>query len=134
MIDVRFYENKGKLCLKVEGHANAAPKGEDIVCAGVSALAVALADTLEMMHRNGDLEEAPEIRAKDGDMRVKVKAGQDHKGRLLLAFLYCQTGMLAIWRGYPKNVQIKTFDKAEIEAFSKGPAHPDGQIQEDRPL
>lgn len=134
MIDVRFYENKGKLCMKVEGHANAAPKGEDIVCAGVSALAVALADTLEMMHRNGDLAEPPEIRAKDGDMRVKAKADREHGGSLLLAFLFCQTGMLAIWRGYPEHVQIKTFDKAEIEAFSKGIAHPDGQTQETRPL
>jgi uncharacterized protein YsxB (DUF464 family) len=32
----------GRLHLRIEGHAGSAPKGEDLVCAGVSALGFAL--------------------------------------------------------------------------------------------
>jgi len=105
--------------MKAEGHAKSAPKGEDLVCSGISALSVALADTVTMMDEHGDLDCPPQIIVgKDGLMTVKVRPKPEAAGKVLLAFLFCQTGMIAIWRGYHEYVSIKTFDKAELKAFS----------------
>ena len=118
MIDIRFYVNKGKLCMRAEGHAKAAPKGEDLVCAAVSTLALTLAETVTMLEEQGLLDCPAQIIAKDGSMKVKVRPRPEKTGMVLLAFLYCQAGMLMLWRGAPEYIQIKTFDKAEMEAFS----------------
>jgi len=105
--------------MKSEGHAGYSPNGDDVVCAGISALSVALADTVTMMDEHGDLDCPPQIIVgKDGLMTVKVRPKPEAMGKVLLAFLFCQTGMIAIWRGYHEFVSIKTFDKAELEAFS----------------
>lgn len=45
MIRARFFHADGKLCgVRIQGHAEAGPYGHDLVCAGVSALAIAIAN------------------------------------------------------------------------------------------
>ena len=118
MVDVRFYVNKGKLCMKAEGHANAAPKGEDLVCAAVSTLAITLAETMTLLEEQGCLDCPAQVVLKNGGETVKVRPKPEKTGMVLLAFLYCQNGMVLLKRGYPEFIQVKTFDKAELEAFS----------------
>lgn len=118
MINVRFYVNKGKLCMKAEGHAASAPAGEDIVCAGVSALSVALADTLMLMDTHGQMEAPPQIRMDNGNATIKVRPEKKALGAVLIVFTVIQSGMIAIMRGYPEYIRVKTFDQAEVEALS----------------
>ena len=118
MINVRFYTNKGALCMRVEGHADAAPKGEDVVCAGVSALAATLADYASIMSAHGETEREPQIRMVNGFTSVKVRPTKQHTGKLLTAFSVVTTGMKAIARNYPEYITLKLFDKSDLEGFS----------------
>lgn len=119
MIKARFYVNKGALCLKVEGHAEAGPKGHDAVCAGASVLSATLADVVSIMGNHGELEKDPVIRMREGFANVKAKPTEAGRGKLLLAFSVIETGMCAIARNYPEYITVKLFDKPEIEGFSK---------------
>lgn len=121
MVEVRFYVNKDMLCMKVEGHAEAAPKGEDIVCAGVSALAGTLADYVYGMNNAGMMEREPQIQMNNGHAKIKAAPKPEAKGRLLLAFSVITTGMRAIKRNYPENVDLTLFDQSDILDFSKIP-------------
>lgn len=61
MIEI-WYSGKGVLHeLRIVGHAGYAPAGEDIVCAGISAITFALA---------GSLDENADIRMDDGDVVI----------------------------------------------------------------
>ena len=119
MIEARFYVNKGQLCMKVEGHAHAAPKGEDLICAGTSTLAAALAETVTVLHRQGLLEKEPDIHMKAGFVRIKVKPTEEHRGELLLVFSTIAAGMSSLCRSYPEYIRVKLFEDSEILEFSK---------------
>lgn len=119
MIQVRFYVNKGALCLKVEGHAQAAPKGEDVVCAGASVLAATLADFAAIMNAHGELEKEPHINMRAGYASIKVTPKADTRGKMLLAFSVIATGMSAIARNYPAYITLKLFEQSQLEDFSK---------------
>lgn len=119
MVNVRFYINKGQLCLKVEGHANAGPKGQDVVCAGASVLAATLADTVTLMSAHGELEKDPYIKMDTGHAVIKAKPTVKGRGKLLLAFGVIATGMSAIARNYPGFIALQLFEKSEIEDYSK---------------
>ena len=75
MIQIRYKIDKDECILRVKGHAGYAECGKDIVCAGVSALCMALQKALtasnavvQTMTADGELD----IRATDygGDVRV----------------------------------------------------------------
>lgn len=119
MVQVRFYVNKGMLCLRVEGHARSAPKGEDVVCAGASVLAATLADFSTLMHIHGELEKEPLIKLDTGIAVIKVKPKPENRGKLLLSFSVIATGMSAMQRNYPEYIKIKLFEQSAIEDFSK---------------
>ena len=40
MVKIHFWQDKdnGSICMKVKGHAGAAPKGEDLICASATML------------------------------------------------------------------------------------------------
>jgi len=69
MIDAVLYEDKaGELIgFKVRGHAGYADKGEDIVCAGVSALVMTVIQSLDRFLSSPPLVEVP--REMDGGNR-----------------------------------------------------------------
>ena len=49
------------LCLEVTGHAGWAPRGSDLVCAGVSVLTATLAAAMTALWEQGRLNTQPEI-------------------------------------------------------------------------
>ena len=70
MISASFWHDENKRCcgFLVEGHAESAPYGSDLICAGVSALVVATENSLE---KHGF---KLECHAKDGYVELKVYA------------------------------------------------------------
>lgn len=119
MINASFYVNSGMLCLKVQGHAAAAPKGEDVVCAGASVLAATIADFASIMDAHGELEKEPYIKMEAGFALVKVLPKPESRGKILLAFSLIAVGMSAIARNYPEYINLQLFERSQIEDFSK---------------
>jgi len=60
--------------LTVKGHAGASPHGEDIVCAGVSALVCTLAEAVRCMERNKQVQQVEiKLLAGDGEIRFETE-------------------------------------------------------------
>ena len=91
--------------LKVEGHANTAPKGQDIVCAAESMLVCALAGTLEEAQQRGRLK----MEYKESDGKVEITA-DPQMGSLAEAKAYFRMavkGFRMLREEYPSNVCIR---------------------------
>ena len=98
MISV-FVEKRGSRCrLYVEGHADYAPEGADIVCAGVSALVGSLLIYAEECGNCRHLRTA----ASPGNFFLSCRGG------LGAAFDMTVRGLAAIAAGYPRNVRLYT--------------------------
>ncbi len=64
MIKVQIIKEDDKVMLSVKGHAGYADKGEDIVCAGVSAIIFGLMNALD--------EKIAKIKVDENDITIKI--------------------------------------------------------------
>lgn len=91
--------------LNIDGHANYAEPGADIVCAGISALSYALAQTLI------DFESSvikSHVTLEEGSASVKAEALTPHASfELGIIFEFAMNGYRMIADQYPENVSIK---------------------------
>lgn len=102
------------ITLKVEGHAGAAPKGEDIICAAASILSYTLAQTLSYMHSEGKLQKKPNIKINDtGEAVITAKPKPEWYEEALHSYFVAQVGFHLLAHNYPQHVAVETFgDKA----------------------
>ena len=103
MIEVEFYEERdGRIsAFSVHGHSGTAPKGRDIVCAGVSALAqTALLGLGRHLHRETDYHIDP-----SGDLRMKLRKAPDDLSEAILRTM--RLGLAEMARAYPDAVQVR---------------------------
>lgn len=100
-IDV-FRLADGKISgLHVHGHSDTAERGQDIVCAGISALAqTALLGIGEHLHRPLDYDVRP-----SGDLRMKLKSEPDDLTQAILETACL--GFAAIQRANSNAVRMK---------------------------
>ena len=96
---IRAVFDKGRLT--VEGHAGYAPKGQDIVCAAVSALVYALIGTLE------ETGNVAEVVLRPGYASVAAK-----EETAAFDLVRCGLGQLA--EKYPEFVQVKLNSHCDI--------------------
>lgn len=89
----------GKTAVRMTGHA---VRGGEIVCAGASALANALVESIECVA--GIPDEEIEISLGDGNLHVDLKGSANEKSDVLLG--YFETGMLGLARTYPESVKV----------------------------
>ena len=87
---------RGTLFLCAQGHSGYAPRGQDIVCAGISVLC----QTLVLYLREHGIE--PETDIGDGEMHIKAPAVPES----VAGFDFCMTGLYAISEAYPENLKI----------------------------
>ena len=61
MITARFYRkpSNGSIHMTLKGHADAAPKGEDLICASATMLAYTVAQAVQFMFENNKLKKKP---------------------------------------------------------------------------
>lgn len=97
MIRVNYLREGNHHKLSVTGHAGYATHGDDIVCAGVSAISFALLGYLN--HAGCDISEA---RADSGDLLLDVEGDKLTTG----AFDMAMVGYLQISRKYPQHVDV----------------------------
>lgn len=88
--------------IDLNGHANAGPKGEDIVCSAVSVLVYSLVNTLEKVADIRD--ELIELVVDDGSLKLDLRDQANEKTQILIAFFV--EGMLGIEGSHPSNVSV----------------------------
>lgn len=115
MIQASFYTDKssGSISLKVCGHAGAAKRGEDIVCASASILAYMVAQTMEYLYAEGGLRKKPRIEFSGGDATIVAKPKDESHAEVLHTFFVAQVGYSLLAHNYPQYVELKPFKLAE---------------------
>lgn len=106
MIKARIYK-AGKACgLELEGHADYAKPGQDLVCAAVSTLAFAFESYLNNLDAAGELQlrQAPLVETGKARLaalpRMKSTAGLEG----VFEFMGCFLSLLE--ENYPKNIEF----------------------------
>ncbi len=108
MTQVNLRELNGGCLFSCEGHAGYAEKGRDIVCAGISALCIALVRRLEDMAAEG-IVRLPTCDTGDGELRLRVETARDDKmSELLLrnTFAAIMAGFTALEEEYDEYLMI----------------------------
>ena len=118
MVRAEFFTNKesGSITLKLTGHAGMAKKGEDIVCAGASTLAYTVAQTLQFMYENGDLQKKPHIKLEEGDTIIVAKPKPESYAEALHTFFVAQVGYHLLAHNYPQYVTLSSFADSDDSA------------------
>ena len=109
MIEIK-YETKTvregrQFKMSINGHADYAKKGSDIVCAGVSALTIALVHTLDDLEEQGKVENTMDIDTGVAEIECLSKIFTDII-EVESAFNTVLRGFKHIEKEYPKNVKV----------------------------
>ena len=110
MIKVKFHYDSENGCLKmrISGHATYAPKGEDLICAAVSGLAITAAETARMLWDQGFLKRPPLVLLHDGNALVIVNPEADCVEMAAMAYWTIQAGIFALEQRYPEYVALES--------------------------
>ena len=108
MVKIHFWQekDKGSIHMKVKGHANTAPKGEDLVCSAATMLVYTVAQALTFMYEQGQLEEKPRITIREGKAIVAAKPKEDYLAEVLHTFWVAQCGAHVLAKNYPDHVSL----------------------------
>ena len=92
--------------MEVQGHARAAPKGKDLVCAAVSALVQTLAEWMKDQGERRTLE--TDVRMEDGRAVIAASAGIWQMERMLDCFEIICFGLENLARQYPEHIAYRS--------------------------
>lgn len=113
MIQAKFYYKlRGSVHLVIRGHAGAAPRGKDPICAGVSALACTAAQTVTDLYRQGMLRCRPKVILEDGYACIIATPRREYLGEVMLTYWVIQTGLRVIAANFPGFVCLQQFAEA----------------------
>lgn len=101
MTEVKFKPKT--LELSVEGHAEYAEKGKDIVCASVSILFYTLADSLE---NSGLLAKPLKKTVKEGKCSLKAVPIEQYLSNVEMIYWTILNGINLLAEDYPENVKL----------------------------
>ena len=109
MITVRFYQkpSNGSIHMTLKGHANAAPKGEDLVCASATMLAYTAAQAVQFLFEQDKLKKKPKIHIKEGEATIIATPTEDAYAETLHIFWVAQCGIHVLCRNYPQCVTLE---------------------------
>ncbi len=109
MITARFYQKpgKGSIHMVIKGHAETAPKGEDLICASATMLAYTVAQAVQFMYEQGKLKVKPKISLAEGDATIIATPKKDGYAEALHTFWVAQCGIHVLAHNYPQNVELE---------------------------
>ena len=109
MIMARFYQkpSNGSIHMTLKGHAEAAPKGEDLICASATMLAYTVAQAVQFLHEQGKLKNKPKIRITDGEATIIATPTEEAYAETLHAYWVAQCGIHVLQHNYPQNVKLE---------------------------
>ena len=93
--------------MTIEGHADAAPKGEDLICASATMLAYTVAQAVQFMQDTNKLKKKPKIGIKDGKSVIIATPKEDAYAEVLYIFWVAQCGFDVLAHNYPNNVKLE---------------------------
>ena len=115
MLNAEFFTNKesGSITLKLTGHAGQAESGKDIVCSAASILAYTVAQALQFMYEEGNLQKKPHLKLEPGDTIIVAKPKPEYYTEALHTFFVAQVGYHLLAHSYPKYVSLSSFGEGE---------------------
>ena len=103
MINITFHPDTFEL--KVEGHADHGKKGEDIVCAAISALFYTLAEAL---YQSEEMMTSPlSFDDKDGEGYIRCFPKEEYVGNISRTYWTILVGLELVANSYPDNVTFE---------------------------
>jgi uncharacterized protein YsxB (DUF464 family) len=108
MIKIHFWQEKekGSIHMKVKGHADTAPKGADLECASATMLVYTVGQAMMFMYEQGQLEEKPHIKIREGKAIVIARPKEDFLAEALHTFWVAQCGAHTLACNYPEAVSL----------------------------
>ena len=108
MVKIHFWQEKdnGTSHLKVQGHANTAPAGQDLVCSAATMLVYTVAQSMQFMWEIGQLEEKPKVKIRNGKASVIARPKKKFYADALHAFWTAQCGAHVLSCNYPEAVSL----------------------------
>ncbi len=108
MLKIHFWQekDKGSVHMKVKGHSNTAPRGEDLVCASATMLVYTVAQAMTFMYEQGQLEEKPKLKIREGKAVIVAKPKEDYLAEVLHTFWVAQCGAHVLACNYPDFVSL----------------------------
>lgn len=109
MIMARFYQkpSNGSIHMTLTGHSEAAPKGEDLICASATMLAYTAAQAVQFMYESGKLKKKPKVDIRDGRATIVATPTEDAYAEALHTFWVAQCGIHVLAHNYPRNVVLE---------------------------
>lgn len=109
MITVRFYQkpSTGSIHMTLKGHAESAPKGEDLICASATMLAYTVAQAVQFLDEQDKLKKKPKIRIKEGEATIIATPKDEAYAETLHTFWVAQCGVHVLAHNYPHNVELE---------------------------
>lgn len=109
MIYARFLYDKRRRRARLEllGHAATAPRGQDLICAGVSALALTMGKSAQLLYSRGLLERPPKVRLENGDALIIASARPGCEAEMLMSFWTVQVGIANLSQLYPQALTLE---------------------------
>lgn len=113
MIKVQYWNGAdGSRNLQMQGHAGAAPKGQDLVCAGASTLALTLGRAATLMEEEM-LARPALVRLEAGDTAISVLPRREWASSADAIFWTILLGLSRLAQAYPQYVQLKGGEQDE---------------------
>ncbi len=108
MVKIHFWQDRenGSICMKVKGHAGAAPKGEDLICASATMLVYTIAQAMTFYEQQGYLAEKPKIKIREGKASIHVVPKEEYRAETLHSFWVAQCGAHVLSKNYPDYVSL----------------------------
>ena len=107
MIKAKFYTKNDSIHMSLKGHAESAPIGEDLICAGATMMAYAVAQTVQFMYDHGKFKKKPKISLKDGNIQIVVTPREEDYAEALHTFYVAQCGIHLLAHNYPEHVKLE---------------------------
>lgn len=104
MINVKYQRIYNKLT--VEGHADSAPKGEDLVCSAASILVHTLSANVGNMV-NAGIAVNPETDIRDGYAKIRCRAVRGHENTVASIFQAVCVGFEILADKFPDYISFK---------------------------
>lgn len=101
MIHVTYYRQHNRVT--VEGHAGSGPKGHDLVCSAVSALALTLAGNVSHMQAQ-DAVHGVIIELKEGNAEIQCTPCRRYKDSVAQVYRAICVGFELLATKYPDNI------------------------------
>ena len=117
MITAKFSTDadSGSLTMRIVGHSGSAPRGQDLICAGMSTLAITCAQLIRMMHSEEKLKKPPHITIRDGSARITAVPKDADYAECLHCMYMAEVGASVMAASYPENVIVIPFDISDKE-------------------